>query len=77
VNSCLETVHFYALTRSVKEKTTTDEEVDERKEPDQKAGKRKGMCCTPKGIKAQRLKRVFNRAAQVGPPRSGRAVGAS
>ena len=28
--------------------------------------KRKGMCCTLKDIKAQRLKRVFNRAAQVG-----------
>ena len=59
-------------TRIVKvKKTTTDEEADGREEPDQTAGKRKGMCCTLKGIntlkgvKAQRLKRVFNRAAQV------------
>jgi hypothetical protein len=51
-------------TRSVKVKeTTTDEEADGREELDQTAGKRKGMCCTLKGIKAQRLKRVFNRAA--------------
>jgi hypothetical protein len=33
-----------------------------REEPDQTAGKRKGMCCTP-GHKAQRLKRVFNGTA--------------
>ena len=38
-------------TRSVK---VTDEEADGREEPDQTAGKRKGMCWT------QRLKRVFN-----------------
>ena len=57
------------LTRSVKVKeTTTDEEADGREELDQTAGKRKGMCCT-EGRPAQRLKRVFNRAAQVGPPR--------
>ena len=42
-------------TRSVKvKKTITDEEADGREEPDQTAGKRKGMCW------AQRLKRVFN-----------------
>ena len=33
-------------TRSVKVKTTTDEEADGREEPDQTAAKRKGMCCT-------------------------------
>ena len=32
--------------------------------PDLRAGRRKGLCCTLKGIKAQRrLKRVFNGAA--------------
>jgi hypothetical protein len=47
-------------TSSVKvKKTTTDEEADGREEPDQTAGKRKGMCCT-EGRPAQRLKRVFN-----------------
>jgi len=55
--------------RRVKVKeTTTDEESDGREELDQTAGKRKGMCCM-EGHPAQRLKRVFNRAAQVGPPR--------
>jgi len=44
--------------------TTTDEEADGREELDQAAGKRKGMCCT-EGRPAQRLKRVFNGAAQV------------
>jgi len=33
----------------------TDEETDGGEEPDQAAGKRKGMCCTLKGTKAQRL----------------------
>jgi hypothetical protein len=52
-------------TRSVKVKeTTTDEEADGREELDQTAGKRKGMCCT-EGRPAQRLKRIFNGAAQV------------
>jgi len=52
-------------TRSVKiNKTTTDEEADGREGLDQAAGKRKGMCCT-EGRPAQRLKRVFNGAAQV------------
>jgi hypothetical protein len=56
-------------TRSVKVKeTTTDEEADGGEELDQTAGKRKGLCCT-EGRPAQRLKRVFNRAAQVGPRR--------
>lgn len=42
-------------TSSVKvKKSTTDEEADGREEPDQTAGKRKGMYW------AQRLKRVFN-----------------
>ena len=50
-------------TRGVKVKKTTDEETDGGEDPEQKEGKRKGMCW------AQRLKRVFNRAAQVGPPR--------
>jgi len=56
-------------TRSVKvKKTTTDEEADGLEGLDQTAGKRKGMCWA-EGRPAQRQKRVFNRAAQVGPPR--------
>ena len=48
-------------------KTITDEEADGREQPDQTAGKRKGMCWAV-GRPAQRLKRVFIGAAQVGPP---------
>ena len=45
------------------EPATADVEADGPDEPDLRAGRRKGLCCTLKGIKAQRLKRVFNRAA--------------
>jgi hypothetical protein len=51
-------------TRAVKVKKSTDEETDGGEDPDQAEGKRKGMCCTLKGIKSQRLKRFSN-----GPPR--------
>lgn len=46
---------------------TADVEADGPDEPDQRAGRRKGLCCT-EGRPAKRLKRVFNRAAQVGRP---------
>ena len=39
------------------EPATADVEVDR---PDLRAGRRKGLCYTLRGIKAQRLKRVFN-----------------
>ena len=42
------------------EPATADAEADGPDEPDLRAGRRKGLCCTLKGIKAQRLKRVFN-----------------
>jgi len=50
------------------EPASADVEADGREEPNPVAGKRKGLCCT-EGRPAKRLKRVFNRAAQVGPPR--------
>ena len=45
-----------------KVKPATAGEPDE-DEPDLRAGRRKGLCCTLKGIKAKRLKQVFNGAA--------------
>ena len=50
------------------EPASADVEADGREEPNPGAGKRKGLCCT-EGRPAKRLKRVFNRAAQVGPPK--------
>ena len=47
------------------EPATADVEADGPDAPNLRAGRRKGLCCTLKGIKAQRLKRVFNGAAQV------------
>jgi len=41
---------------------TADVEADGLEEPNPRAGKRKGLCCT-EGRPAKRLKRVFNRAA--------------
>jgi len=40
-----------------------DAEADGLKESDLTAGKRKGLCCTLKGIKAQKLKHVFNKVS--------------
>ena len=42
------------------ERDTVDVEADGREEPNPRAGKRKGLCCILKGIKAKRLKRQFN-----------------
>ena len=42
---------------------TADVEADGLEESNPRAGNRKGLCCTLKGIKAKRLKRVFNGAA--------------
>ena len=47
------------------EPVSADMEADGPDKPDLRAGRRKGLCCTLKGIKAQRLKRVFNGATQV------------
>ena len=46
------------------EPATADVEADGPDELDLRAGRRKGLCCTLKGIKAKRLKRV-----SMGPPR--------
>ncbi|MDC0434045.1 hypothetical protein OAM69_00185 [bacterium] len=45
------------------EPATADVEADGREKPNARAGKRNGLCCTLKGIKPKRLKRVFNDAA--------------
>ena len=49
-----------ALSARQVEPATSDVEADGPDEPDLRAGRRKGLCCTLKCIKAQRLKRVFN-----------------
>ena len=41
------------------EPASADVEADGREEPNPRAGKRKGLCCT-EGRPAKRLKRVFN-----------------
>ena len=46
------------------EPAIADVEADGPDEPDLRAGRRKGLCCT-EGRPAMRLKRVFNGAAQV------------
>ena len=48
------------LSASQVEPATADVESEGPDEPDLRVGRRKVLCCTLKGIKAKRLKRVFN-----------------